>query len=1329
MRKFIAKKVMAFALAITMIVPGFSTMTAYAEEVPEVIEIADEQFEEIVLEEVAEPVMDAGISVASEDITAPVVSNVVFVEQGQTVQMSADGMRYIHFTFDAYDADGSALSAENSVARIYVDDQSIVYTATVVDITDKGNGSYEMTIQLNNSWDGAMSVSELRISDDKGNGTSLMCWFDNQAVYEFDIEQVFNQEIVIDEIIVGMNSVTLTDEVFHVNVPIEITLKSTNVTLNDGDTLKAIMTMPSVNSSSSDYIGSSENWLYYDSESGSFKGYLYFGYGMPEGNAVLTKIRIGETAKKLEIPTQVVVNITKTNTDKTVPVIGDIYYTANGQRIEAGAVVEKTDDVKIHIEATDPSGFGENDAWVSLVTDLQDASQKEYYFYFNYDETAGEFIGTIPVDEMYATEWYVSWLNVEDKYCNRVEKGLHSNGKEDVIDMYFIIRSTDGNVSVPTHTYTIYFGAQGGQWEAKSYEVTTGRVTTLQEALATVGATIPAPPVYEGRTFESWYYNDAPISATEKIVVSNGRWMSLMPKYDKAPVSVRVQYQDEELVWQEQIIEVDADYGDSVKDIFDNLDLSDIEHNQQLQFKNWELGGMFYGDMTGRVVSPGNYIGYLNAVYQYDILTVEFQYYNVQMNNVWRQERVIVDPKVDTYQDAITRALQQVSLRHGNGLTLVRWNCDMDSDMLNQVIADNSTRYHWVSMEAEYQEQIAWANVSYIDADGDRAGWSKAFVVPAGTTYQTIYDKVKADIPTEHAEECNFKEWSVTTSAGDDLSVVVEGDWANLSINAQYEKYPIDYKYSYLTQDYKVKTVVESALVDYDVDLVEYYTNLTLPSDALVEEGMKWSFDGETYSGEMLLYRNEIHGCVEYKDYIPSNVLIHSVDENNNMYSEWKIYYVDADVVTEYESTWEPNYAFVSELEDQIIADSTNPQPTGFVFEELVYLYENSNRYTVDSQGEYLNMPQAEFAYVFDKAVVEYNYPDGTVRSEVKNAGDSITLSSAYSGKEILWEVSRVDSWDCDIEGGTSVNVESPYIILYAYYTGDNVSQPSTPVTPEPTPEPTPEIEIKPTKPTPPTNTTEEEEPVEEVVKEAVKLEEEVVAQKVEVVKEAEEGTAVVVEMKKEDGEVATEVPVEILEIAKGKDVDIVLDMGGYTWTINGQDIPDAATLQAINLEVTLDTAVVPPTVISTIAGDQPTRQISLTHNGDFGFKASLSINLGSENAGQFGNLYYYDSNNKLVFMNAGKIDEDGNVELSFTHASDYIVVVDEDRTEEEMSKQEVTEDEVVTDVEVETESKTVEETDDSSGSNIILFVAIALLVVGVIFVIVFVMMKKKEEE
>lgn len=138
--------------------------------------------------------------------------------------------------------------------------------------------------------------------------------------------------------------------------------------------------------------------------------------------------------------------------------------------------------------------------------------------------------------------------------------------------------------------------------------------------------------------------------------------------------------------------------------------------------------------------------------------------------------------------------------------------------------------------------------------------------------------------------------------------------------------------------------------------------------------------------------------------------------------------------------------------------------------------------------------------------------------------------------------------------------------------------------------------------------------------------------------------------------QLATVAPAEILEAAKGHNVDVVLEMAGYSWTINGMDITDA---KDINLEVRAKTVVDQKTV-NTLAGNRPTKQISLTHNGDLGFKGTLKWNVGKEYQGKYGNLFWYKTDGTFEFISDGKIDEDGYVDLTFTHASDYVIVMND---------------------------------------------------------------------
>lgn len=120
---------------------------------------------------------------------------------------------------------------------------------------------------------------------------------------------------------------------------------------------------------------------------------------------------------------------------------------------------------------------------------------------------------------------------------------------------------------------------------------------------------------------------------------------------------------------------------------------------------------------------------------------------------------------------------------------------------------------------------------------------------------------------------------------------------------------------------------------------------------------------------------------------------------------------------------------------------------------------------------------------------------------------------------------------------------------------------------------------------------------------------------------------------------------------------------GGITWSINGKDVTSDKTSD-IDFSVKADTENIPVDVINNITGERYSIQISLAHNGEFGFTAVLSINLGSGNAGQKASLYYY-SNGAFELMCESEISTDGTARLTFTHASDYLIVIGESKTDE----------------------------------------------------------------
>lgn len=145
-----------------------------------------------------------------------------------------------------------------------------------------------------------------------------------------------------------------------------------------------------------------------------------------------------------------------------------------------------------------------------------------------------------------------------------------------------------------------------------------------------------------------------------------------------------------------------------------------------------------------------------------------------------------------------------------------------------------------------------------------------------------------------------------------------------------------------------------------------------------------------------------------------------------------------------------------------------------------------------------------------------------------------------------------------------------------------------------------------------------------------------------------------------------TELPKNIAADIAGKDVDLVLNMGGgISWRINGLTVTDP---KAVDMSVSANTKNIPVDVINYVSGENYTMQLSLAHSGDFGFTATLTVNLSEKNNGLYANLFHYDETlGELDFSCCDKI-ENGNADLVFTHASEWAIVISEEPMYEDVS-------------------------------------------------------------
>ena len=208
-----------------------------------------------------------------------------------------------------------------------------------------------------------------------------------------------------------------------------------------------------------------------------------------------------------------------------------------------------------------------------------------------------------------------------------------------------------------------------------------------------------------------------------------------------------------------------------------------------------------------------------------------------------------------------------------------------------------------------------------------------------------------------------------------------------------------------------------------------------------------------------------------------------------------------------------------------------------------------------------------------------------------------------------------------------------------------------------------------------------------------------------------------------------TDLPADIISLIAGKNVDLTLDMGdGISWTINGNSVTGEA-FSDINLDVTRNADKIPVDIINQVTGENYSMQIELSHNGEFGFTATLNINLEKANAGYYANLFYFNEETEaLEFMGTAQIDEDGNAALDFVHASAYTIIVSaEPMSAEDVADAGTSDQEGQTDTE--TSDTTVEATDATNGSMLALW-----LILGVVVVIaagggIYLVRKKRETE
>ena len=117
-------------------------------------------------------------------------------------------------------------------------------------------------------------------------------------------------------------------------------------------------------------------------------------------------------------------------------------------------------------------------------------------------------------------------------------------------------------------------------------------------------------------------------------------------------------------------------------------------------------------------------------------------------------------------------------------------------------------------------------------------------------------------------------------------------------------------------------------------------------------------------------------------------------------------------------------------------------------------------------------------------------------------------------------------------------------------------------------------------------------------------------------------------------------------------EVELKLD-NGVTWDIDLTGADMAAL--SINLQVDIGSAEIPDEVIGKLNCDEYTL-MSLSHDGEFGFKVKLSVPVPESEQGRYANLYYYNPVTRKTELVDSVLVADSMATFSMSHASDYVI-------------------------------------------------------------------------
>lgn len=469
----------------------------------------------------------------------------------------------------------------------------------------------------------------------------------------------------------------------------------------------------------------------------------------------------------------------------------------------------------------------------------------------------------------------------------------------------------------------------------------------------------------------------------------------------------------------------------------------------------------------------------------------EFSKADVERRTTWKETGLTVSEMQDGYQ-----GLKQIGWVDQNGQ-------DFDE---NTPIISNS----YINLYAKYEKTPVIFSYEYVNENG---GWeydsNHIILFPNGSTYKDVEEYLaKQPAPETTYKDLQFDHWTITNIP--DANKPLAGN-TYLSVMAVYNKNIVNASYGYLNHEGIWNHAQDTFLFDKGTT---YQQAIEQAKQYQIKDGL---------SGVQF-------GSWETTGYVPD--LDTPLGEAGGVFLRFNASYTGKVVIIPTKLYYDTRGKQLWSIEKALVLEKGTTYETAYQTlrnQELPSMYkglrfsgwnisEKSGVISTNYEEVYLNAEYENYMvrYVLDDMFKNPgSYGGGEpdfeyIYCQLAEKGETVTIPSSFDGyKNITWVQKPTEE--------TTFKVEHD-MHFYGYGDKDG-SEPDKPTNPD-----------KPVIPEQPTNPQLPQDVIDNVVND---------------LNNASGGESITISM---DG--ATVVPKDVLEAAQGKDVEIKLDMGGYTWTI-----------------------------------------------------------------------------------------------------------------------------------------------------------------------------------